>query len=182
MKLFVFLLLLAVVSVASAQQECEVCVKVIEDVRAAMGGKKEWKNKAAVEAGEEVWEAPRLGSDVPSLMRPARDNITLNPQPNPTPNHNNAALGKYCKKKELGVREKKICYYLEPIKRDVAQPFSLGMPADKVCKRLEKVNPEVCGVKFPVKTAGMADKDYSKLRVKQVSVRVRVRVHMRMKS
>mmetsp|Transcript_3145 Transcript_3145/g.6603 ORF Transcript_3145/g.6603 Transcript_3145/m.6603 type:complete len:162 (-) Transcript_3145:146-631(-) len=128
MKLFVFLLLLAVVSVASAQQECEVCVKVIEDVRAAMGGKKEWKNKADVEA----------------------------------------ALGKYCKKKELGVREKKICYYLEPIKRDVAQPFSLGMPADKVCKRLEKVNPEVCGVKFPVKTAGMADKDYSKLRVKQL--------------
>ena len=42
------------------------------------------------------------------------------------------------------------------------------MPASKVCKRLEKVNPEVCGVKFPVKTANMEAKDYSKLRVKQL--------------
>ena len=42
------------------------------------------------------------------------------------------------------------------------------MPADKVCKRLKKVNPEVCGVKFPVKTANMEAKDYSKLKVKQV--------------
>ncbi len=42
------------------------------------------------------------------------------------------------------------------------------MPVEKVCKRLEKVNPEVCGVRFPVKTANMESKDYSKLRVKQL--------------
>ena len=52
MKLLVFLLVICVATYASAQQECEVCVKVIEDVRAAMGGKKEWKVKANVEKGE----------------------------------------------------------------------------------------------------------------------------------
>ena len=30
------------------------------------------------------------------------------------------AIDKYCSQRELGPREKKICYYIEPIKRDVA--------------------------------------------------------------
>ncbi|GMH72313.1 hypothetical protein TrLO_g5598 [Triparma laevis f. longispina] len=122
--LLIFSLLLA----TSLAGECEVCTKVIDDVRESMGEKKTWKSKPAVEA----------------------------------------ALDKYCKKKELGVREKKICYYLTPIKRDVAQPFSLGIPSSKVCKKLEKVNPEVCSVRFPVKTGNMEKKDYTKLRVKQL--------------
>ena len=81
-----------------------------------------------------------------------------------------AAMGKYCANEEgkLTAREKKICYYIDPIKRDVAQPFSLGMPALKVCKRITKQNPEICTVKFPVKTEKMEKKDLSKLRVKQL--------------
>jgi len=126
MPRLLLLLLLLLPSALSA--DCEVCTKVIDDVRLSLGDRKTWKSKPAVEA----------------------------------------ALEKYCKKKELGVREKKICYYLTPIKRDVAQPFSLGLPSDKVCKRLEKVNPEVCSVRFPVKTTNMSQKDYSKLRVKQL--------------
>ena len=80
------------------------------------------------------------------------------------------ALGKYCanKDKKLSSREKKICYYLDPIKRDVAQPFSLGMPALKVCQRINASNPEICTVKLPVKTENMEKKDISKLRVKQL--------------
>lgn len=62
-----------------------------------------------------------------------------------------AALGKFCSKDTLNTREKKICYYIDPIKRDVAQPFSLGMPALKVCQRISKTNPEICTVKMPVK-------------------------------
>ena len=96
------LLLLLLLLPSTLSADCEVCTKVIDDVRLSLGDRKTWKSKPAVEA----------------------------------------ALEKYCKKKELGVREKKICYYLTPIKRDVAQPFSLGLPSDKVCKRLEKVNPE----------------------------------------
>lgn len=78
------------------------------------------------------------------------------------------AMGAYCKKDGLSAREKKICYYIDPIKRDVAQPFSLGMPSLKVCQRINKSNPEICTVKFPVKTEKMEPKDLSKLRVKQL--------------
>jgi hypothetical protein len=81
-----------------------------------------------------------------------------------------AAMGKYCANKDntLTAREKKICYYIDPIKRDIAQPFSLGMSSLKVCKRITKDNPEICTVKFPVKTDKMEKKDLSKLRVKQL--------------
>lgn len=81
-----------------------------------------------------------------------------------------AAMLKYCanKDKTLTAREKKICYYVDPIKRDVAQPFSLGMSSMKLCKRITKSNPEICSVKFPVKTENLEKKDLSKLRVKQL--------------
>lgn len=79
-----------------------------------------------------------------------------------------AALKSYCSKSDNGPRERKICYYIDPIKRDVAHPFSLGMPSKKVCERINKSNPEICSVKFPVKTEAMEKKDLSKLRVKQL--------------
>merc|ERR1712032_75499 len=80
-----------------------------------------------------------------------------------------AALGKYCSEQDkLTSREKKICYYIDPIKRDVAQPFSLGMPSLKVCQRISKQNPEIRTVKFPVQTQNLEKKDLSKLRVKQL--------------
>ena len=80
------------------------------------------------------------------------------------------AIQSYCdnKDKKLTAREKKICYYIQPIKRNVAQPFSLGMPSMKVCQRITKENPEICSVKFPVKTDTLEKKDLSKLRVKQL--------------
>ncbi len=78
------------------------------------------------------------------------------------------ALGTYCKRTDLGPRERKICYYIDPIKRDVSHPFSLGMPSNKVCQRIDKTNPEICSVKFPVETEKLEPKDLSKLRVKQL--------------
>jgi hypothetical protein len=79
-----------------------------------------------------------------------------------------AALGAFCAKETLNPREKKLCYYIDPIKRDVAQPFSLGMSALKVCQRISTANPEICTVKFPVETKNLEPKDLSKLRVKQL--------------
>jgi hypothetical protein len=78
------------------------------------------------------------------------------------------AIGDYCARDTLNARQKKICYYIDPIKRDVAQPFSLGMGALKTCQRISKLNPEVCSVKMPLKTDNMETKDLSKLRVKQL--------------
>jgi len=78
------------------------------------------------------------------------------------------ALGTYCANESLGPREKKICYYIDPIKRDVAQPFSTGMSGDRVCKRIDKQNPEICAVKYSIKTEKLEPQDLSKLRVKQL--------------
>jgi len=80
------------------------------------------------------------------------------------------AMGDYCSNRSeaLSAREKKICYYVDPIKRDIAQPFSLGVPSLKVCQRINKSNPEICTVRFPVKTEKMETKDVTKLRVKQL--------------
>ena len=78
------------------------------------------------------------------------------------------AMGNFCARENLNNREKKICYYIDPIKRDVAQPFSLGMPTLKLCQRISKTNPEICTVKFPVQTENLDKKDLSKLRVKQL--------------
>jgi hypothetical protein len=78
------------------------------------------------------------------------------------------SMGDYCANEDLTSREKKICYYIDPIKRDIAQPFSTGMPTLKLCKRIAALNPEICTVKFPVQTQNLEKKDLSKLRVKQL--------------
>ncbi|GAX13426.1 RNA-binding protein 15 [Fistulifera solaris] len=126
---FVFAALLCLATNVVSAGECEVCVKVMDEVRASMS-KEDSKKKPEIEA----------------------------------------AIGKYCANKgnKLSSREKKICYYIDPIKRDVAQPFSLGMPSLKVCERINKSNPEICSVKLPVKTENMEKQDISKLRVKQL--------------
>lgn len=151
------------------------CTKVIEDVRADMGPRSAWKNKSKVEEGESRYDESVAQLVLPTCLKsrlppnpffPLHTTLLYAHPPSPLPPQ--PALGKYCKRKDLGVKEKKICYYLDPIKRDVAQPFSLGMPAEKVCKRLEKVNPEVCSVRFPMKTEKMDAQDYNKLRVKQL--------------
>lgn len=107
--------------------DCEVCIKVMDDVKASMS-KSDAKSKPAIES----------------------------------------AIGEYCKRSDNGPRERKICYYIDPIKRDVAHPFSLGMSSKKVCERINGSNPEICTVKFPVETKKMEKKDLSKLRVKQL--------------
>mmetsp|Transcript_12370 Transcript_12370/g.16221 ORF Transcript_12370/g.16221 Transcript_12370/m.16221 type:complete len:166 (+) Transcript_12370:136-633(+) len=112
-----------------AKDDCEVCVKVMDDVKASLS-KEQARKKPEIEKG----------------------------------------FGTYCADADskLSARERKICYYLDPIKRDLAQPFSLGMSSLKVCERMNKSNPEICTVKFPPKTETMEKKDISKLRVKQL--------------
>eukprot|EP00540_Astrosyne_radiata_P019667 CAMPEP_0116856284 /NCGR_PEP_ID=MMETSP0418-20121206/19813_1 /TAXON_ID=1158023 /ORGANISM="Astrosyne radiata, Strain 13vi08-1A" /LENGTH=164 /DNA_ID=CAMNT_0004489641 /DNA_START=56 /DNA_END=550 /DNA_ORIENTATION=+ len=129
MKLFPIVAILAMMATLAFGDECEVCVKVIDDVRAGMS-KEDSRQKPKIEE----------------------------------------ALGDYCANKEgkLSSKEKKLCYYVDPIKRDVAQPFSTGMPSLKVCKRINQQNPEICTVKFPVQAEKMEKKDISKLRVKQL--------------
>jgi hypothetical protein len=76
-------------------------------------------------------------------------------------------ISKYCAKKSLDYKEKKVCYLIDPIKRVVSRPLSIGMNAKDVCARkLRKKNPEICHVKYKIKTD--ANTDYSKMRVKHL--------------
>jgi hypothetical protein len=76
-------------------------------------------------------------------------------------------VSKYCAKKTLDYKEKKVCYLIDPIKRKVSRPMSIGMKADDICARkLKKQNPEICHVKYKIKTD--ANTDYSKMRVKHL--------------
>ena len=53
-----------------------------------------------------------------------------------------------------------MCYYFEPIKAAIAQPFSTRMPKDRVCKRLKTSNAEICSVKYPVQVdQNMSDEE-----------------------
>lgn len=45
-------------------------------------------------------------------------------------------------------RDVKMCYLFEPIKKSISTPFATGMPKEKVCKRLQKDNPEICEIKY----------------------------------
>jgi len=72
------------------------------------------------------------------------------------------------KQKKSGSPEmKKICYYLEPIKRQISVPLNSFKPADRICKTLKKTSPEICQVRKPVKIEkGVTD--YNKLRIKEL--------------
>ena len=80
-----------------------------------------------------------------------------------------SVIAKHCKDKtkKLHQKEKKVCYYLDPIKREVSTPVSFGAPADRVCKKLEKKNDEICQVKYKIKTK-KGQTDYKKMRVKHL--------------
>lgn len=45
-------------------------------------------------------------------------------------------------------KDVKMCYIFEPIKKSISTPFSTGMPKEKVCRRMEKENPEICTIKY----------------------------------
>lgn len=86
-----------------------------------------------------------------------------------------ALITKYCSKKnkKAGVREHKLCYYIEPIKRMISTPFSFGADASAVCKKLERASAEICTVKYPIKTK--SPQDYKKMRVKYLKQILRER-------
>ena len=43
-------------------------------------------------------------------------------------------------------KEAKLCYYLDPIKREVSQPVKNGVPFDVICQRLKKQSAEICAL------------------------------------
>lgn len=78
-----------------------------------------------------------------------------------------AAIDAYCDKTKKDSKEKKLCYFIKPIKREISTPTGHGVPADRICKRLKKKAAEVCSIRFPEKL-DLAKVDLTKLRVRQL--------------
>jgi mesencephalic astrocyte-derived neurotrophic factor len=58
-------------------------------------------------------------------------------------------IEEYCSQKDLGSYEKKVCYFIKPIKRTVSKPFTFGMSADEICHRkLKRASADICAVKY----------------------------------
>eukprot|EP01138_Halocafeteria_seosinensis_P005911 gb/GECG01006043.1/.p1 GENE.gb/GECG01006043.1/~~gb/GECG01006043.1/.p1 ORF type:complete len:174 (+),score=19.75 gb/GECG01006043.1/:1-522(+) len=76
-------------------------------------------------------------------------------------------IKRYCDGTKKESREKKLCYYIEPVQREVSKPLSMGVPVERVCEKISKRTPEVCELRFPEKI-DLKNTDFSKLRVKQL--------------
>ena len=58
-------------------------------------------------------------------------------------------IEEYCGQKNLGSYEKKVCYFIKPIKRTVSKPFTFGMTPEEICHRkLKRASADICTVKF----------------------------------
>lgn len=73
---------------------------------------------------------------------------------------------KFCSLNKKKSAERKLCYYILPIKRTISKPLSYGMDAVGVCKKLDRASAEICTVKYPIKTG--PGTNYKKMRVKQL--------------
>lgn len=78
-----------------------------------------------------------------------------------------AAIDTYCGGKR-NARERKLCYYILPIKRTVSTPFSFGVDAAGVCKKLDRSSAEICAVKYPIVTQPGGKTDYKRMRVREL--------------
>ncbi len=92
------------------------------------------------------------------------------------------AIGKHCTLSGFGSewkpnpalenpRDVKMCYIFEPIKKSISSPFSTRMPKEKVCRRLEKENPDICTIKYPLKVEkkeGQQSIDYNSMKIKEL--------------
>jgi hypothetical protein len=104
------------------------------------------------------------------------------------------AIGAFCEKPKDD-KYAKLCYYIDPIKREVsqvsasclsdhsnyipllelcyyafAQPMKNGVPVDKICERLKKKSAEICALRFSSTTVPKAADvtDYTTLRIKDL--------------
>ena len=106
-----------------------------------------------------------IHADVKQLSNP-KDRVSIE-----------SLIDKYCSKKnkKAGPRERKLCYYILPIKRTISTPMSFGMPSAGICKKLDRTSAEICTVKYPIKIEANGTTNYKKMRVKQLKQILRER-------
>lgn len=88
-------------------------------------------------------------------------------------------IEKYCSKKNkaAGPKERKLCYYLLPIKRSISTPMAFGADPKGICKKLERASAEVCAIKYSIDTGKKSGEpvNYKKMRVKHLKQILRER-------
>jgi hypothetical protein len=81
------------------------------------------------------------------------------------------AVGAYCEKPPTE-KHAKLCYYIDPIKRELSTPLKNGAPVSVVCQKLKKKSAEICSLKFassaPAALKIDAATDFTKLKVAQL--------------
>ena len=88
-------------------------------------------------------------------------------------------IEKFCSKKNkaAGPKERKLCYYLLPIKRSISTPMAFGADPKGICKKLERTSAEVCAIKYSIDTGKQSGEpvNYKKMRVKHLKQILRER-------
>ena len=57
------------------------------------------------------------------------------------------AIKMYCSQQNpLHTSERRMCYYLEPMQHIAAKALVMNMRSDRICKKLNKENPDVCSL------------------------------------
>ncbi|KAI1287463.1 Mesencephalic astrocyte-derived neurotrophic factor -like protein [Halotydeus destructor] len=81
-------------------------------------------------------------------------------------------FGKFCLESKKA--ENRFCYYVGGLEEsatkvvgDMSKPLSWGLPAEKVCERLMKKDPQICELRYE-KTIDLKSVDLKKLRVRDL--------------
>lgn len=127
----------------AAAAECEVCVKVVDDIMEA-------RKEAGKKGTPKMEEFEKLVDNYCGTVD---------------------GWGGKSGKKDIGEKEKKLCYSVSPIKRELARPVSLGLPALKACQRASAKDESICDIRFPKPPPDLTTMDMAeveKMRVRQL--------------
>mmetsp|Transcript_62712 Transcript_62712/g.141627 ORF Transcript_62712/g.141627 Transcript_62712/m.141627 type:complete len:174 (+) Transcript_62712:143-664(+) len=71
------------------------------------------------------------------------------------------AIGVFCDQQmHLETSQRKMCYYLDPLKQTAARSLLMNMPTNRICRKLDKENPDICklqtiSINQPTHTLGL---------------------------
>lgn len=54
------------------------------------------------------------------------------------------AFIRYCSLKTLDTSEDKFCYDAEPNRKEISRMLDMGADAKRICKKINKINPDFC--------------------------------------
>lgn len=62
------------------------------------------------------------------------------------------ALEGYCKLEHISIEDQKFCYDIDSIKSEIKRLLTLGADDDRICKKVQSINPHFCTKKTTKKS------------------------------